>query len=139
MTGSNSSIIFTSEKFTAGSIALVSVAIIDLILLYTFIPIWGIEGAAWATCAASLLYNAFKWFYIKVKFKLQPFDLRTLYITAAIIATYVATSFLPLWGNVWIDCSFHTILAGILYFVFIWYSRAAEDLIPVLKQFTKKK
>ena len=72
MTGSNSSIIFTSDKFTAGAIALVSIAIIDIILLYTFIPIWGIEGAAWATCAASLLYNAFKWLYIKVKFKLQP-------------------------------------------------------------------
>lgn len=139
MTGSNSSIIFTSDKFTDGAIALVSIAIIDIILLYTFIPIWGIEGAAWATCAASLLYNAFKWMYIKMKFKLQPFDFRTVYITAAIIATYGITSFLPLWGNVWIDCSLHTILAGTLYFVFIWYSRAAEDLIPVLKQFMRKK
>jgi len=139
MTGSNSSIIFTSEKFTAGSVALVSVAIVDLILLYIFIPIWGIEGAAWATCAASLLYNVFKWYYIKVKFKLQPFDKRTIFITAAIVATYGVTSFLPLWGNVWIDAALHTILASFLYLVFIWYSRAAEDLIPVLKQFTRKK
>jgi len=139
MTGSNSSIIFTSEKFTAGSIALVSVAIIDLILLYTFIPIWGIEGAAWATCSVSLLYNTFKWLYIKVKFKLQPFDLRTIYISAAILATYGITSFLPLWGNVWIDCALHTILASTLYLILIWYSRAAEDLIPVIQQFRKKK
>jgi O-antigen/teichoic acid export membrane protein len=138
MTGSNSSIIFTSEKFTVGSIALVSVAIIDLILLYAFIPIWGIEGAAWATCAASFLYNGFKWLYIKVKFNLQPFDLRTLYITAAIVATYGVTSFLPLWGNVWIDATLHTMLSSFLYFVLIWYSRAAEDLIPVLKQLTRK-
>lgn len=139
MTGSNSSIIFTSDKFAAGAIALVSVAIIDIILLYLLIPIWGIEGAAWATCAASLLYNGFKWFYIKVKFKLQPFDLRTLYITAAIISTYGITSFLPLFGNVWMDATLHTILASFLYLVFIWYSCAAEDLIPVIKQFTRKK
>lgn len=139
MTGSNSSIIFTSEKFTAGAIALVSVAVIDLILLYTFIPIWGIEGAAWATCSASLLYNTFKWLYIKVKFKLQPFDLRTIYIIAAILATYGITSFLPLWGNVWMDCALHTILASTLYLILIWYSRAAEDLIPVIQQFRKKK
>jgi len=139
MTGSNSSIIFTSEKFTAGAIALVSVAVIDLILLYTFIPIWGIEGAAWATCSASLLYNTFKWLYIKVKFKLQPFDLRTIYISAAILATYGITSFLPLLGNVWMDCALHTILASTLYLILIWYSRAAEDLIPVIQQFRKKK
>jgi len=139
MTGSNSSIIFTSEKFTAGAIALVSVAVIDLILLYTFIPIWGIEGAAWATCSASLLYNTFKWIYIKVKFKLQPFDLRTIYISAAILATYGITSFLPLLGNVWMDCALHTILASTLYLILIWYSRAAEDLIPVIQQFRKKK
>ena len=139
MTGSNSSIIFTSEKFTAGAIAMVSVAVIDLILLYTFIPIWGIEGAAWATCSASLLYNTFKWLYIKVKFKLQPFDLRTIYIIAAILATYGITSFLPLLGNVWMDCALHTILASTLYLILIWYSRAAEDLIPVIQQFRKKK
>jgi O-antigen/teichoic acid export membrane protein len=139
MTGSNSSIIFTSEKFAVGSIALVSVAIIDFILLYIFIPVWGIEGAAWATCVASLLYNMFKWFYIKVKFKLQPFDKRTIYITAAIVATYGVTSFLPLWGIVWIDSILHSTLAGVVYFILIWYSKAADDLFAIIKQFKKDK
>jgi O-antigen/teichoic acid export membrane protein len=64
MTGSNSAIIFTSEKFSAGAIGLVSVAIFNLILLYLFIPEWGIEGAAWATCLSSFAYNAFNYFYI---------------------------------------------------------------------------
>lgn len=136
-TGSNTAIIFTSEKFQFGAISLVLIAVINLILLILLIPELGLQGAAWATCISSFLYNIFKYLYILVRFKLQPFDRRTLYIAGAILATYGAGNLLPVIGNIWLDLIVTSLVVVSCYTLFIWYSRAADDLkesIPILKK-----
>lgn len=136
-TGSNTAIIFTSEKFQFGAISLVLIAVINLILLILLIPELGLQGAAWATCISSFLYNIFKYLYILVRFKLQPFDRRTLYIAGAILATYGAGNLLPVIGNIWLDLIVTSLVVVSCYTLLIWYSRAADDLkesIPILKK-----
>ncbi len=137
MTGSNTAIIFNSNRFSSGAIALVMVAILNLVLLYVFIPRFGIEGAAWATCLASFTYNLFKYLFIYSRFKLQPFDKRTLFIALAIVISYGVSSILPLFGNVIADVASHSLVAGIIYGILIWYSRAADDLKTMLPFFKK--
>lgn len=137
MTGSNSAIIFTSEKFTAGAIGLILVAVLNLVLLYTLIPILGIEGAAWATCSASFAYNLFKYLYIWKKFNMQPFDRRTLFIALSIAATFFIVSFIPLSNNDLINLIITGFAVTTIYGIFIWFSRVAEDLkemIPFFKR-----
>ncbi|MFM2286533.1 MAG: hypothetical protein RLZZ543_2030 [Bacteroidota bacterium] len=132
MTGSNTAIIFNSSRFTSGAIALVMVAVLNLVLLYVLIPRYGLMGAAWATCLSSLAYNLFKYLFIFFRFKLQPFDMRTLYIALAITAAYGAASILPLFGNVVADVASHSIIGSLVYLLIIWYSRAADDLKQLL-------
>ena len=137
MTGSNSAIIFTSEKFTAGAIGLIMVALLNLVLLYTLIPILGIEGAAWATCSASFAYNLFKYLYIWKKFNMQPFDKRTLYIGLAILASYFIVSFIPLFNSNILNILTTSLGVLAVYGVFIWFSKVAEDLkemVPFFKR-----
>jgi O-antigen/teichoic acid export membrane protein len=138
MTGSNTAIIFNSSRFKAGAAAIISVAVVNLIVLYLLIPEFGLVGAAWATCISSFSYNFFKFGFIWLRFKLQPFDLRTLYITGAILASYFVTSFLPLFGNMVLDVLTHAALGSFIYGLIIWYSRAADDLKDLLP-FAKKK
>jgi O-antigen/teichoic acid export membrane protein len=137
MTGSNSAIIFTSEKFTAGAIGLIMVALLNLVLLYTLIPILGIEGAAWATCSASFAYNLFKYLYIWKKFNMQPFDKRTLYIGLAILASYFIVSFIPLLNSNILNILTTSLGVLAVYGVLIWFSKVAEDLkemVPFFKR-----
>jgi O-antigen/teichoic acid export membrane protein len=139
MTGSNTAIIFTSHRFAAGTLALVGVTFVNLLLLYILIPKLGLEGAAWATCSASFLFNGFKYIYIKLRFGLQPFDKRTLLISVAIVIAYGAGNSLPVFGNVFIDlivCSSVTVL---VYSLLIWYSRAADDLKELIPFFRNSK
>ncbi len=138
MTGSNTAIIFNSSRFKAGAAAIISVAVMNLILLFLLIPRYGLTGAAWATCFSSFSYNLFKFVFIRLRFKLQPFDLRTLYITAAIVSSYFVTSFLPIFGNIILDLLTHALLGSFIYGLIIWYSKAADDLKDRLP-FAKKK
>jgi O-antigen/teichoic acid export membrane protein len=138
MTGSNTAIIFNSNRFTSGALALVCVAILNLVMLYALIPIWGLEGAAWATCLSSLAYNLFKYLFIYLRFKLQPFDKRTLYIAIAIAFTYAIIQFLPLFESVILNIAVQTIVASFIYGLLIWFSRAADDLKQLLPFFKNK-
>ncbi|MEX1188514.1 MAG: polysaccharide biosynthesis C-terminal domain-containing protein [Bacteroidia bacterium] len=138
MTGSNTAIIFNSSRFKAGAAALIGVAILNLIMLFVLIPAYGLIGAAWATCISSFAYNFFKFAFIRLRFKLQPFDIRTLYITGAIVAAYFATSFLPLFGTVILDVLSHALLGSLIYAWLIWFSKSAEDLIELIP-FRRKK
>lgn len=137
MTGSNTAIIFNSNRFTSGAIALVLVALLNLVLLYVLIPQYGLIGAAWATCIASFAYNTFKYSFIYWRFKLQPFDIRTVSIVLAIVAAYGISSILPLSTHVLLNVFLHSLIACLVYGIIIWYSRAADDLkhmIPFLKK-----
>ena len=137
MTGSNSAIIFTSEKFTAGAIGLILVAVLNLVLLYTLIPVFGIEGAAWATCSASFAYNLFKYLYIWKKFNMQPFDKRTIFIGLSILFTYFIVSFIPLFNNFILNIMITSSSVLLVYGVLIWFSKVADDLkemIPFFKR-----
>jgi O-antigen/teichoic acid export membrane protein len=139
ITGSNTTIIFASQKFYAGAIAIIFIALINFLLLLWLIPEWGLEGAAWATCISSFLYNIFKYLYILIRFKLQPFERRTLYIAGAILATYGAGNLLPVIGNVWLDLIITSLVVVSCYALFIWYSRAADDLKESLPILNRKK
>jgi O-antigen/teichoic acid export membrane protein len=102
------------------------------------IPSYGIIGAAWATCISSFLYNAFKYVYIWVRFKLQPFDKRTIFIGASIAFTYGAMQFLPLLENVFLNILLRSFLVTLSFTVLIWFSRAADDLKQLLPFFKNK-
>jgi O-antigen/teichoic acid export membrane protein len=137
ITGSNSAIIFTSEKSNSIALAIIAVALVNFMLLLLLIPIYGLEGAAWATCISSLAFNLFKYLFIYFRFGLQPFDKRTLFIGLSVLVTYGAVNLLPVIGNVFIDISLVTFLILLLYGIFIWYSRSADDLKDIIPFFKK--
>lgn len=138
ITGSNSAIIFTSEKFSAGAIAIISVAIINLGLLFFLIPLYGLEGAAWATCISSLAYNLFKYLFILIRFRLQPFEKRTLLIAFSLLMAYGAGNLLPVVGNVFADLFLTSSVIILVYGILIWYTRTADDLKEIIPFFKKQ-
>ena len=80
-----------------------------------FIPIWGIEGAAVATCLSSFIYNAVKYFYIWKTFKLQPFDRNTLYTLLLILVCLGIDHFLPALSSPVFDILFRSSIISVVY------------------------
>lgn len=77
-TGINNGILYFSKKYKTGLGLLVFLLITTLVLDIILIPLWGINGAAIATCAALSTFNIIKYFYIRYSFGMNPYNFNTL-------------------------------------------------------------
>lgn len=59
----------------------VFLAVLTVFLNMLFIPKWGMNGAGFATLLAFLIYNGAKIFFVKKKFGIHPFSVKTLKAT----------------------------------------------------------
>jgi O-antigen/teichoic acid export membrane protein len=94
-TGVNGEIILQSRYFRFN---LISVAILAVLIVgtnYIFIPMYGINGAAFATAVSVFLYNILKFMFLWIKFRIQPFSYQTIYVLLIAALTYVAAVLLP--------------------------------------------
>ncbi|QHT70487.1 oligosaccharide flippase family protein [Rhodocytophaga rosea] len=94
-TGVNGEIILQSRYFRFN---LISVAILAILIVGTnfiFIPLYGINGAAFATALSVFLYNILKFMFLWIKYRIQPFSHQTIYILLITGFTYVAAALLP--------------------------------------------
>lgn len=96
VTGTNNALVFNSDRFYLGVAVLLTIALLAVWMLYLFIPIAGIEGAAWAICLSSIFYNGFKFAFIWFKYKIQPFGAYTIVTLLIFTVTYILGYFLPL-------------------------------------------
>lgn len=79
-TSVNSEIIYYSKKFQFNFYALMFLAVLNVLLNLTFIPQYGMTGAALATFCSICIFNLAKLLFIWFQFGLQPFSLSTLKI-----------------------------------------------------------
>ncbi|MFM2208273.1 MAG: hypothetical protein RL213_2248 [Bacteroidota bacterium] len=94
-TGLNAPILFNSDRYRYGAFFLVILAVVLLVLQYFLIPRLGLEGAAWATAGASILYNTLLLLSVWRFFGLQPFERKNLTLLLLLMATYSVSFLLP--------------------------------------------
>jgi len=75
--GNNNAILFNSDYYRVVLLLGVLLAISTVILNALFIPKFGINGAAYASCITIFLYNTIKVLFVSLKFKMQPFTINT--------------------------------------------------------------
>ncbi len=89
-TGANGIIINFSKYYWVSLLFTAILIVVVVALMYFFIPIWGITGAAIAIAASLLLNNLMRYLFLFWKFRMQPFNWRFI----AAIAFYIAVYFL---------------------------------------------
>ncbi|TYC14881.1 oligosaccharide flippase family protein [Bizionia gelidisalsuginis] len=82
--GNNNAILFNSDYYRVVLFLGVLLAISTVLLNTLFIPKFGINGAAYASCITIFLYNTIKVIFVYLKFNMQPFTKNT-YKTLALI------------------------------------------------------
>ncbi|THD67824.1 polysaccharide biosynthesis protein [Robertkochia marina] len=75
--GNNNAIIYNSNYYRMVLFFGLLLAVLTILLNMIFIPIWGINGAAFASLLAFFLYNAVKIWFVKRKMALFPFSRNT--------------------------------------------------------------
>jgi peptidoglycan biosynthesis protein MviN/MurJ (putative lipid II flippase) len=104
--------------------------ILDLI----FIPIIGMKGAAFAISATAFIYNFIKWYLIKKRFGLQPYDSSYITVLLAGIVSFIIPYIIPISFhpiiNIIIKGSISTVLftSLIVYFNIIPFSMVMNEI-----------
>ncbi len=117
LTGVNTSVIIMSHKYFTTTVLLIVLIVVSCICNYFLIPIYNITGAAISMLIAIGLFNILKYFYIVIRFKMQPFSKHTLYISVCLIISIAFIFALPASLNPFIraviGCTFVTLLFAI--------------------------
>ncbi|MEP7170199.1 MAG: polysaccharide biosynthesis C-terminal domain-containing protein [Bacteroidota bacterium] len=136
-TGTNDSIIYTSEKYVYGTYMLFVLFVMAIINNLIFIPRYGIEGAAFATALSALIYNSMKFIFIWRSFHLQPFDRKTLLIIFNIIFCWTIVFFIPHLENAVVDIIFRSIIITFVFGMITYVLKIVPEFhkyIPLMKR-----
>jgi O-antigen/teichoic acid export membrane protein len=135
-TGTNAEIITLSEHYRFNFRSFAVMATLNVLLNLAFIPIWDIEGSAWATFIAVALVNIWRLFFIKHKFGMQPLDIRMLWVIGfGVVAWFIAymapsvyLSFLPKMGTAFLNLVIKGLLVTGIYFYLILRFKISPDI-----------
>lgn len=94
-TGLNSEILKNSPYFRHDFVFYIIRFIILLAANFILIPLYGFNGAAIAMLVSVIVYNGVKFFFIKHKMGLQPFNIATIKVIFLGLFTYVTTLLIP--------------------------------------------
>ena len=135
--GNNNAILFNSDYYRMVLFFGVLLAIMAIVLNAVFIPVYGIEGSAFATFLAVFIYNTIKIVFVKRKFNMLPFTSGSVKIILALIVLSFAFYF-------W-DFPFHPIiniilksgLISLIYFMLIYKMNVSDDISLQIKKHLK--
>jgi hypothetical protein len=97
-----------------------------------FIPIYGIEGSAFATLLTVMIYNTIKLFYVINKMNLYPFTIKTIYSLVIIIVSFLLFYFWDFTFHPIINIGLKSILIGVFYMFFTYKFQISEEVNQVV-------
>jgi O-antigen/teichoic acid export membrane protein len=137
--GNNNAILFNSDYYRMVLFFGVLLAIMAIVLNAVFIPVYGIEGSAFATFLAVFIYNTIKIIFVKKKFNMQPFSFESLKIVLTLITLSLVFYFWEFPFHPIVNIILNSTLVGVLYFILIYKLNVSEDISNQIKKYLRLK
>ncbi|MEQ9100260.1 MAG: oligosaccharide flippase family protein [Imperialibacter sp.] len=129
----NGEIIVMSKYFRFNVLSLVILAVLAVMLNQWLIPLYGIDGAAWASAISLLLYNLVKMTFVWVKLGVQPFTFKNLGMVVISALVLLAGLYLPAFSNVFLDIFIRSAMITILFGGAVLLFRISPDVNELVK------
>ena len=136
--GVNGYIINLSKYYRFTTYFILSAVVFCAAINWLLIPKIGMMGAAIAYALSMLLLNFLYWFYVKLKFNLQPFRQEHMLIFFISLVALLAGLFLPVIEGVWIDMLIRSLLVLIIFAVFTYLFKISEDINVLVDRFKNR-
>jgi len=136
--GNNNAILFNSDYYRMVLVLGVFLAVLTVLLNMVFIPIYGINGAAFATFLAILLYNIAKLWFVNVKLKMQPFTWNTVKVLVLLL---VSLGIFYFWDFPWhpiINIGLKSFLITAFYGTVVYTMHFSEDITQLINNIIKR-
>lgn len=126
--GLNTYIISTSHKYKLVTLIVLITSIICIGLNYLLIPKYAGLGAAIAYLITMGMLNFITWFYIKYRFKMQPFGYKHLWVIVISAASLAAGYYLWRMPNVYLDIIIRSSVTAGCYGVLTYLFKISIDI-----------
>ncbi|HPH20233.1 MAG TPA: oligosaccharide flippase family protein [Haliscomenobacter sp.] len=133
-TSINGRIIGFTKYYRLGFYTILFLAVLTVSLNSVLIPMYGIEGAAFGTMLSSLLFNLFCVLFVWIKFKIQPFNLKSLQVILLSLGLWGLTKLIPDFGNPFLDIAFNALFITVFYVLAVLKFRLSDDLSDFYRQ-----
>lgn len=133
--GNNNAILFNSDYYRMVLFFGVLLAIMAIVLNAIFIPIYGIEGSAFATFLAVFIYNTIKIIFVKRKFNMLPYTKGSFKIVLILIVLLLTFYFWEFTFHPIINIIVKSSIIGFIYFSLIYKLNVSEDISKQIKKY----
>ncbi|GFZ84617.1 polysaccharide biosynthesis protein [Aquaticitalea lipolytica] len=137
--GCNNVVLFNSDYYRVVLLFGVLLTILTVFLNMLFIPMFGINGSAFATFLAISIYNTIKIYFVKKKFNMMPFTIDTGKVCVLIIVSIVLFYFWEFPFHPIVNIALKTMLVTLLYVLVILKLNVSEDISLVIKKYLRLK
>jgi O-antigen/teichoic acid export membrane protein len=137
--GNNNAILFNSDYYRVVLVFGVLLTILTVVLNMVFIPLYGINGSAFATFLAIIIYNTIKVVFVKQKFMMLPFSPTTYKVCLLIIVLVAAFYFWEFPFHPILNIVLKSIGITIVYVLAILKFNLSEDISANLKKYLRLK
>lgn len=137
-TGINNTIIGTSPYYKMQTLFMIIFIGIIVISNAIFIPLYGIEGAAFASALSLLAFNLIRWYFLFVKYKMQPFNYKFLLTITIGLLSYLIASIIPEVKPFYWDIVVRSFVIVSIYVPAIYFFKVSEDINQRIELYTVK-
>ena len=136
-TGLNGEIITYSKYYRYATFLTIALAALTVVTNGIFIPLYSINGAAYAYAVSFLLFIGLKLGFVWVKFRLQPFTGKTLLCLLITAAVYGVVQLLPASGHSVATSLINTVIKSLVIAVLFGLLALWLNVSPELNQLLK--
>ncbi|HMG10766.1 MAG TPA: polysaccharide biosynthesis C-terminal domain-containing protein [Mucilaginibacter sp.] len=126
--GLNAYIITTSHKYRLITAITILASIFCIVLNYVLIPKYQGMGAAISYLLTITGLNFVTWFYIKYRFKMQPFTLKHLLVIGVTLISFAVGKYFWRMPNLYLDIVLRSGVTALVYTLITYYFHISDDL-----------
>ncbi len=135
--GCNNALLFNSDYYRMVLVFGVMLAVMTVLLNMAFIPRFGINGAAFATFLAIFVYNSIKIYFVKIKFGMMPFNVKTGKLCLLLLLCILLFYFWEFPFHPLVNIALKSVLAVAFYVVSVLKLNVSEDISATIKKYLK--
>ena len=136
--GNNNAIIFNSKYYKTVLFLGVLLVTLTILLNMIFIPLYGLEGTAFATMISITLYSLAKLLFVVKKMKLFPFTSKTISSFGILIACFLGFYFWEFPFHPILNIILKSILVSIIYLTLSYKLKLSNDINVVIENVLRK-
>ena len=136
--GNNNSIIVNTKYYRTVLLFGIFTVFLMIVLNMIFIPMYGIEGSAFATLLTVIIYNTIKLIYVVKKMNLYPFTIRTLYSLGILIVCFLLFYFWDFPFHPIVNIGFKSVLITVFYVLGNYKLAISEEFNAVVTAILKR-